>query len=330
MSLDSTLFIPRLRELHVLLRDALHQHLSQTSLEEMSAPARYEGGDTIFTLDSKGEDVLVPYCENWGKQTPFLMVCEGFPEGRLLFGTNEVSSAQFILICDPIDGTRPLMYDKRSAWLLLGIAPNLGAETNLSHIEVALQGELPNSRAGWADVLWGAKGRGVRGESYNLYTQETRQVRARPSGSKSIEGGFATLAKFFPGSKGWIANLEEQLITQVLGEAKDGQPLTFDDQYISTGGQFYELLTGRDRFNGDLRPFAHRVLHGKESNKLCVHPYDVCTELLAREVGVIITDEFGQPLACPLDVESPVTWLGYANESIRQQIEPTLLKLLHG
>jgi hypothetical protein len=30
------------------------------------------------------------------------------------------------MIVDPIDGTRNIMYNKRSAWILSGIAPNTG------------------------------------------------------------------------------------------------------------------------------------------------------------------------------------------------------------
>ena len=62
--------------------------------------------------------------------------------------------------------------------------------------------------------------------------------------------------------------------------------------------------------------------------RLCCHPYDVCTELIARECGVIVTDESGGPLRSPLDVHFPVNWIGYANQTIQRQIEPTLLELL--
>ena len=46
---------------------------------------------------------------------------------------------------------------------------------------------------------------------------------------------------------------------------------------------------------------------------LCCHPYDLCTELIARELGVSVTDAQGVPLDAPLDVTSDVGWIGYAN-----------------
>lgn len=326
--LDHSALLVALRELHRLMRDGLHAHLQTATLETMSRATRFEGGDTIYELDTRGEKILLAFCERWGKTAPFLLVCEGLPDGRQLFGTNDLEAAHFILICDPIDGTRPLMYDKRSAWLLTGIAPNLGEKTNLSDIEVAVQSELPTSKAGWADVMWARRGHGAHGVSQCLFERAERALRLRPSSATTIEGGYAMFSKFFPGSKGWLANLEEQLISQVLGEPKDGQPATFDDQYISTGGQIFELMTGRDRFHAELRPLAHQKLHGAAHSRLCSHPYDICTELIAREAGAIITDLEGENLQFPLDVETPVSWIGYANAAIRSQIEPVLLPML--
>ena len=71
-------------------------------------------------------------------------------------------------------------------------------------------------------------------------------------------------------------------------------------------------MAGHDRFVADLRPLFERR-KGRAAPALCCHPYDLCTELIARELGVIVTDERGQPLDAPLDVTSDVTWVGYAN-----------------
>jgi len=57
---------------------------------------------------------------------------------------------------------------------------------------------------------------------------------------------------------------------------------------------------------------------------ICCHPYDICTELIAREAGVIVTDVQGRMLNAPLNVEADIGWAGYANEAIRAQIEPLM------
>jgi hypothetical protein len=81
-------------------------------------------------------------------------------------------------------------------------------------------------------------------------------------------------------------------------------------------------MSGHDRFVADLRPLFERRRAGGAA--LCCHPYDLCTELIARELGVSVTDERGQQLAAPLDVASDVTWIGFANRSLRAVVEPHL------
>jgi hypothetical protein len=66
----------------------------------------------------------------------------------------------------------------------------------------------------------------------------------------------------------------------------------------------------------------------------CAYEVDVApkatraAELIAREAGVIAADPSGRPLQAPLDVTSNVAWVGYANESIRSQVEPLLQQAL--
>ena len=75
----------------------------------------------------------------------------------------------------------------------------------------------------------------------------------------------------------------------------------------------------------DLRPLVETLLRRRGlALGICCHPYDVCTELIAREAGVQVTDEHGNPLSAPLSVEPDISWVGYANERIRREIEPLL------
>ncbi len=62
--------------------------------------------------------------------------------------------------------------------------------------------------------------------------------------------------------------------------------------------------------------------------RLCARPYDLCTAHIATEAGVTVTDAWGRPLAAPLDTVSDVSWVGYANPTLREQIEPVLQRLL--
>jgi len=110
-----------------------------------------------------------------------------------------------------------------------------------------------------------------------------------------------------------------------LGPVQPGKAHCFEDQYLSTGGQLFELMAGHDRFVADLRPLMETVLRKRGlALGICCHPYDICTELIARELGVIVTDPLGRPIRAALSVEPDVAWVGYANRDIRLQIEPLL------
>ena len=108
-----------------------------------------------------------------------------------------------------------------------------------------------------------------------------------------------------------------------------GKTPVFEDQYICSGGQLYELLVGHDRYIADIRASLYKSKYfvDKKIGHIC-HPYDICTILAAREAGIIITDVNGDFLDCTLDTISDVDWIGYANENIRQQIEPALQKTM--
>ena len=101
----------------------------------------------------------------------------------------------------------------------------------------------------------------------------------------------------------------------------------FDDQYLSTGGQLYELIAGHDRMLGDLRPAAYAKL-GLGGAALCCHPYDICVELIAREAGCVVEAPGGGRLRAPLDTLSPVAWMGYANLALARTVRPVLRRLM--
>src|SRR5206468_8298066 len=115
-----------------------------------------------------------------------------FPDGA------REDDAAIRVIVDPIDGTRGLMYDKRAAWALAGVAPNRGPATRLRDIEVAVMTELPTGKMGRADVLWAVKELGARAERVDLSTRRATPFALAPSSASGIDHGFAAVANFFP------------------------------------------------------------------------------------------------------------------------------------
>ncbi len=141
--------------------------------------------------------------------------------------------------------------------------------------------------------------------------------------------GFGGVTRFFPGAREELAAIDDAVAAALLGPPRAGVAQSFEDQYISTGGQLYELTVGHDRWIADLRPIVDAAMRRRgQSAGMCCHPYDLCTELIAREAGVVVTDERGGPVDAPLDVFTEVAWLGFANATLRDQIAPVLTGIL--
>lgn len=321
-----------IRELHDEVRRAVVDAAERHSLEELAGVAAEEaGGDTIYAIDRVSEETLVDFfAREVAPRMPMVLIAEGLPGGSLVLprGVDE-AQARCRIIVDPIDGTRGLMYQKRSAWILTGVAPNRGPATTLADIEVAVQTEIPLVKQYLSDAVWAVRERGVEAERFNRLTGARTPITLRPSTADTIAHGFAMISRFFPGAREELAAIDEEIVFGALGPAEPGKAHVFEDQYISSGGQLYEMMAGHDRFVADLRPLMDRRMAalGRPLG-ICCHPYDLGTELIARQLGVIVTDEHGNRLRAPLAVEPDVAWVAYANARIRAQIEPLLQRAL--
>jgi fructose-1,6-bisphosphatase/inositol monophosphatase family enzyme len=329
LPIDPQPTVDRLIEFQKTVRNLI---VSSRKSKGLYAVDRSTAADTIYAIDTVVEPVLEELCRDWARTAPLVLIAEGienehgeegvkvFPEG------SRAEDAVIRVIVDPIDGTRGIMYDKRPAWALAGVAPNKGPGTSLRDIEVAVMTELPTSKMGFADVLWATKGRGAHGKRVDLANDSSSELPLQPSTAPTINHGFASISNFFPGTKVLASELMEYLVRHLIGAADVTKATVFDDQYISTGGQFYELIVGHDRFNADLRPEFYS-LQGQPEGLSC-HPYDCATMLIAEEAGVLICDPAGKPLDGPLDCTTGLSWMGFANAALREQIEPLLIDFL--
>lgn len=318
-----------IRELHERIRDAVVAACERSAVDELAGVAEDEAaGDTIYAVDRVGEAELAAFfAERVAPRWPLVLIAEGLPpEGVALPAGLDPALAAIRVIVDPIDGTRGLMYQKRPAWVLTGVAPNRGPATRLADVALAVQTEIPLVKQHLCDTLWAAAGAPARAERLNRLTGERRPLALRPSRARSIAHGFATVSRFFPGARDELAAIDEAVMRAALGPPQRGKAQCFEDQYICSGGQLYELISGHDRFVADLRPLIEPLLAARgEALGICCHPYDLCTALIARQAGVILTDGAGAALDAPLDLDAEVAWAGYANPAIRAQVEPALL-----
>ena len=272
---------------------------------DMAAIEGQTVADTIYAIDTVADDALLGWFEEHWPGVE--VVSEGLDESVVVGGT-----PTWTVVVDTIDGTRGLMYDKRAAWCLAGAAPHGGSLADLS---VSAMTELPTVKAGYGDQLSGVRGEGMTGERVELSSGRREPLSIRPSSATDLEHGFGGVAKFFVPGKAALVAVEAALFERL------GCRDVFDDEYISSGGQIHELLTGRDRFVADLRPLAAPGAHA-------CHPYDVCTAFLLEEAGGVVTDPWGAPLDAPLDTTSPIAWVGYANPALAAGIGPVLAEVI--
>ena len=327
---DPRSLVTLLLEWHGRVRDAVVAATERQTVDDLAAVDRDDQGDTIYAIDVVSETVIEQLAETLGREQSFVLVAEGLPGGqRCVPDSIDGDAATWRIIVDPIDGTRGLMYQKRSGWILTGVAPNRGPATSLRDIVLAVQTEIPLVKQHLADQLWAIRGGGVDAVRLNRVTGDRVPLRLRPSGASSIAHGFATVARFFPGARDLLGALDEAIVSGALGAQPGGKALCFEDQYASTGGQLYELLAGHDRFIADLRPLTAAALAQRGLPRpLACHPYDISCALIAEEGGVIVTDPGGRPLDAPLTVDADVAWVGYANAKIRAVLEPLLQREL--
>ncbi len=334
---DQDRLLQQLRQLHTAIQRAAVAAMERAAPGALATVvADDDEGDTIYALDRISEDYLVDwFAREIAPERPMLLVAEGLPDrgigpGMLALPQGiSADEAEVRILVDPVDGTRGLMFQKRSAWILTGVAPNRGPQTRLSDIELAVQTEIPLVKQHLADMLWALRGQGFSAERYNRLTGERTLLVLQPDATTTIAHHFATVARFVPGARVELSAIDEEIMQAALGPVKRGETQSFEDQYICSGGQLYGLIAGHDAFVADLRPLVETLLvrEGRALGLAC-HPYDLATALIAEEAGVLLTDGHGNPLNAPLDTRPDVAWVGYANAAIRAQVEPGLLAAL--
>jgi len=313
------------------LRAEILQSRDRYRPEELAEVAAVTEADTIYRIDRITEEgVLAWFDTHWPEKWPAELVMEGLEDDEIRIvpsrAADQVPGLKIII--DPIDGTRGLIHDKRPAWILSGVAPHRGDATHLGDLRVAVMTEIPTTRQWRSDQVSAIRGggpAGVRAEAHDLIRDRIEAVRLRPSRALDFAHGFASFARYLPEGKALLAGFEEALWRDMADDAGELPPV-FEDQYISSGGQLYELMVGHDRMVGDLRPLAFRKL-GLGDGLVC-HPYDVCTALILEELGGVVVQPDGSSLGAPLNTTHPVAWIGFANRDLAAGTLPAIQELL--
>ena len=330
--MKDTVLLSRLVGLHNRIRERTREALATGSLAQGADPAAGEAriaeegvSDVTYGIDLPAEAEVESFARPLGEEQPLVLVSEGSGETR--HGGEPAAGGRLLrLIVDPIDGTRNLAYDLRSAWILTAAAWDRGPETGSSDIFLAVQSEIPTRDSRTYHLLSATRGGGARMERRDLDSGELLEQRVlTPSVDARLHNGYYVFFKFSPEERVALASLEERFLTRVVREHAIDRRTLCDDQYISNAGQFFLMMTQRYRFLADLRGLVGDRLG---LNNFTSKPYDVCCALIAEEAGIPVTDGAGQPLEFRLDATSRVSFVAYANRQVRELLEPLLMDAL--
>jgi hypothetical protein len=237
-----------------------------------------------------------------GERWPGTVVMEGFDEPVAI----GAPGGEWRYLVDPLDGTRPWLAGKRSAWVLIGAGRD--ART-LADLEISAVVEVPTARAALGLCAWATADGQLHAvdDEVGVPGGRSRPAVLQPRTSGVLERAYVSIQRFAPGQKGPIGAWEDQLLAGIE---------TYEDPYLCSGGQLMEVAMGREAATLDPRPL---LVDG-----LAAHPYDLAGWLVAAAAGVIVEALPPGPLAYPLDTTTPCAWAAYANAEVATQLHARL------
>ncbi|MCY8031900.1 hypothetical protein MOB47_21090 [Bacillus inaquosorum] len=248
------------------------------------------GGDAQFNIDAAAENAVLEYVKSKAKSVAFYTEDGGLK----IFGDNP----QYILIVDPIDGTRPAAAGLEMSCISIALAA-YKPDAKIKDIEFAFLLELKTGAYMYADVY-----------SEGIYYEGYRGTLPNLSKVTDIKHMFWSLE-----FNGHPAHLMIDAYGHLIDQsANNGGVFVFNsasysisriitgqmDAYVDIGNR---LLTDDPALLKDFQDVGNgQVLH--------LFPYDIAASVfLAKKAGVVITDAYGKSLDDTL-----LTDLSYNNQ----------------
>ena len=282
-------------------------------------------------VDRVSEAALVDGLAEVARDEPLVLVAEGLPAAGLTLpeGTRD-ADCRWRLLVDPIDGTRGLMYQKRPAWILTGVAPNKRTRNRLRDIVLAVQTEIPLLKQHLCDQLWAVRGEGVEAQRIDRLTGSITPL---------------TLATVAVGDARARVLVRQPILSR-RARCPRGDRRRDRGRGDGAGGGWQGgvlrgsvPLHGRPalRAHGRARPLHRR--HPPRDRVRCSRRAASRTALLSSLRPVLEPHRRGSrrqadrcrrrsTLDAPFDLDADVSWVGYANDRLRARVEPALLGAL--
>jgi fructose-1,6-bisphosphatase/inositol monophosphatase family enzyme len=309
-------------ELRGTARQALAESIRSGAFTEAPRPVRDGAGDVTFALDAATESVIDRWLDAVARREPLSLLTED--EGWRHRGPGPGGSVVELpgfdhggprIAIDPIDGTRHLMSDLRSAWTIVSYAPPGSAEPRLSDVSLGLVSEIPDTRAARYRRLWAERGLGARLEERLLEDGRLLDQRRLTTGQDARpDHGYFSFFRYLPAQRPALAAIEARFFERLARLEGADVRSCYDDQYICSGGQLVLLALGTYRLAADLRGWLGTRLPGIPA--IATHAYDIAgAVLVAREAGVVVEAVDGAPLDFPIDCTSPVSFVAWTNRA---------------
>jgi myo-inositol-1(or 4)-monophosphatase len=256
-------------DLAATLREEVLPHLGAHAGRAHSGAA--EGGDVTFEIDERAEARMEAFLAERAPEISFYSEDRGLvsPAG---------DRAEWVLVVDPIDGTRPALAGLESSCVSVAAAP-LDSEPTMADVQVGCVLELKSGEGFVAE-----RGAGLK-------------PAARLSRNTSLERMFWTYGFRGRPARALVEVLAELIdVSSVGGGTFDLGSATFDmtrivtgqlDAYVEPGPRMIDDVPG-------VRAEFERVGDGSILNN---SPYDLAAAAIClQEGGAVVTDAYGKPL----------------------------------
>ncbi|HKH42538.1 MAG TPA: inositol monophosphatase family protein [Solirubrobacterales bacterium] len=252
------------------LREEVLPHLGAHAGRAHSGAA--EGGDVTFQIDEHAETRMESFLAERAPEVSFYSEDRG-----LIAAAGE--RAEWVLVVDPIDGTRPALAGLESCCVSVAAAP-LDSEPTMSDVQVGCVLEVKSGRSFVAE-----RGQGL-------------EPAASLSENRSLERMFWTYGFRGRPARALIEVLGDLIdVSSVGGGTFDLGSATYDMTRIATG-QLDAYVEPGSRMIDEvpaIRAEFERIGGGSVLNN---SPYDLAAATIClEECDAIVTDAYGEPLA---------------------------------
>jgi fructose-1,6-bisphosphatase/inositol monophosphatase family enzyme len=315
-------------------RRALLEAIDHGTLDAIARPHSIGAGDVTYGIDVPTEIVLDRWLEEIAAKAPISLLTEDAgwrhrgpgKTGRVVELDGFDHGGPRIVV-DPIDGTRNLMTDLRSAWSVIAVCEPGESEPWMRDVTGGVLAEIPDSRGDHARVFQATRGgRVVLAHERSSDGAWLTRGAWRADADARADNGYFPFFRYLADMRPSIADIEARFFARLAEHEKSDVRTCYDDQYISNGGHLALLTLGTYRMIADLRQWL-ALRRGQPT--MTTKPYDIAgAVLVARTAGCIVTAVGGGELDFPLDVKTPISFVGWANEATRARLEPHLNAVL--